>query len=104
MEYTKEMLDATSIFAIRDIAKEVGVSSPTKKNKAELVDLILKITSGEIAPPEAPRRGRPKKQTQIPSPAPVPERQPGAREERREGCKRYLQGKTAFHDDRRAEV
>ena len=103
MEYTKEMLDATSIFAIRDIAKEVGVSSPTKKNKAELVDLILKITSGEIAPPEAPRRGRPKKQTQIPSPAPVPERQPGAREERRDGGKRDFQGKTAFHDDRRAE-
>ena len=64
--YTKEMLEATSIFAIRDIAKEVGISSPTKKNKAELIDLILKISSGEMAPPEAPRRGRPKKQTEIP--------------------------------------
>ena len=40
--YTKEMLEATSIFAIRDMAKELGVSSPTKKNKAELIDLILK--------------------------------------------------------------
>lgn len=67
--YTKEMLDATSIFTIRDIAKEVGVSSPTKKNKAELIDLILKITSGEMAPPEAPRRGRPKKETEIERPA-----------------------------------
>ena len=71
-DYTKEMLEATSIFAIRDIAKEVGVSSPTKKNKAELIDLILKITSGEMEPPVAPRRGRPKKQTDIPTPsAPV---------------------------------
>ena len=66
--YTKEMLEATSIFAIRDMAKELGVSSPTKKNKAELIDLILKISSGEMAPPEAPRRGRPKKQTEIPAP------------------------------------
>ena len=68
-DYTKEMLEATSIFAIRDIAKEVGVSSPTKKNKAELIDLILKITSGEMEPPVAPRRGRPKKQTDIPTPS-----------------------------------
>ena len=66
--YTRETLEATSIFAIRDLAKEVGVSSPTKKNKGELIDLILKITSGEMAPPEAPRRGRPKKQTVIPAP------------------------------------
>lgn len=51
--YTKEMLEATSIFAIRDIAKEVGISSPTKKNKAELIDLILKISSGEMAPPRS---------------------------------------------------
>ena len=49
--YTRETLEATSIFAIRDLAKEVGVSSPTKKNKGELIDLILKITSGEMAPP-----------------------------------------------------
>ncbi len=65
--YTKEMLEATSIFTIRDIAKEAGVTSPTKKNKAELIDLILKITSGEMAPPEAPRRGRPRKEGGIPS-------------------------------------
>lgn len=31
--YTKEMLEATSIFTIRDIAKEAGVTSPTKKTK-----------------------------------------------------------------------
>ena len=59
--YTKEQLDSYSIFTIRDIAKEHGVSSPSKKNKAELIDLILKISSGEMRPPEAPRRGRPRK-------------------------------------------
>lgn len=58
--YTKEMLEATSIFAIRDIAKEVGISSPTKKNKAELIDLILKISSGEMAPPKRPAADVPK--------------------------------------------
>ncbi|MEG2274101.1 MAG: transcription termination factor Rho [Clostridia bacterium] len=59
--YTLEILNSKSIFEIRDIAKEVGVSAPTKSNKGELVDLILKITSGAIPPPIAPRRGRPKK-------------------------------------------
>ena len=70
--YTKEMLESISIFAIRDIAKEVGISSPTKKNKAELIDLILKISSGEMEPPEAPRRGRPKKPTELPPQAAGP--------------------------------
>ena len=58
--YTKEQLDSYSIFTIRDIAKEHGVSSPSKINKAELIDLILKISSGEMRPPEAQRRGRPR--------------------------------------------
>ena len=64
--YTREELHKLGIFQIREIAKEVGVSSPTKKNKAELVELIFKITSGEMAPPVAPRRGRPKKSDDAP--------------------------------------
>ena len=64
--YTREELHKLGIFKIREIAKEVGVSSPTKKNKAELVELIFKITSGEMAPPVAPRRGRPKKTEDTP--------------------------------------
>ena len=121
--YTREMLEATSIFAVRDIAKEVGVSSPTKKNKGELIDLILKITSGEMAPPEAPRRGRPKKQTLIPEtsqtagsetapePRPVKEEtrvfdQPKARESRfvREfGGSRGQHRQQAFRDEKRRD-
>ena len=58
---TREELHKLGIFQIRELAKEVGISSPTKKNKAELVELIYKITAGEMAPPVAPRRGRPPK-------------------------------------------
>ncbi|MBO4381225.1 MAG: hypothetical protein J5815_03635, partial [Clostridia bacterium] len=59
--YTIDELNSKSIFEIRAIAKEVGVSAPTKINKAELVDLIFRITNGKMDPPTAPRRGRPKK-------------------------------------------
>ncbi len=61
VKYTLDVLNSKNIFEIRDIAKEVGVISPTKKNKPELIDLILKIANGDITPPQAPRRGRPKK-------------------------------------------
>lgn len=60
--YTRQELDEKNIFELRDIAKEIGVSAPTKCKKAELVELIFKISSGEMAPPVAPRRGRPKKE------------------------------------------
>lgn len=105
--YTKEMLEAISIFAIRDIAKEVGISSPTKKNKAELIDLILKISSGEMEPPEAPRRGRPKKPTELPPQAAEPAKaseQPRPRGNRygRDNAGRYESKQAAgFHDDKR---
>lgn len=105
--YTKEMLESISIFAIRDIAKEVGISSPTKKNKAELIDLILKISSGEMEPPEAPRRGRPKKPTELPPQAAEPAKaseQPKPRGNRygRDNVGRYESKQAAgFHDDKR---
>mgnify|MGYP006069030845 FL=1 len=105
--YTKEMLESISIFAIRDIAKEVGISSPTKKNKAELIDLILKISSGEMEPPEAPRRGRPKKPTELPPQAAEPAKaseQPRPRGNRfgRDGGSRHEYKQAAgLHDDKR---
>ncbi len=58
-KYTIDELNLKGIFDIRTIAKEVGVSAPTKMNKPELIELIVKITSGEIPPPTAPKRGRP---------------------------------------------
>ena len=105
--YTKEMLESISIFAIRDIAKEVGISSPTKKNKAELIDLILKISSGEMEPPEAPRRGRPKKPTELPPQAAEPAKaseQPKPRGNRfgRDGGSRHEYKQAAgLRDDKR---
>ncbi len=60
-KFSKQELEAKSIFEMRALAKDVGVSAPTKLNKADLVDLVYKITNGEMTPPEAPRRGRPKK-------------------------------------------
>lgn len=60
-KFSKPELEAKSIFEMRALAKEVGISAPTKMNKAELVDMVFKITNGEIEPPQAPRRGRPKK-------------------------------------------
>lgn len=65
VQYTMEELSAKSIFEIRALAKELGVSSPAKKNKPELMDLIIKISSGEMQPPEPPRRGRPKKSADV---------------------------------------
>lgn len=60
-KFSKSELEAKSIFEMRALAKEVGISAPTKMNKAELVNMVFKITNGEIEPPQAPRRGRPKK-------------------------------------------
>lgn len=59
--YQRPELDEKSIFQLRDIAKDLGVPAPSKCKKAELVDLIFKISNGEMEPPVAPRRGRPKK-------------------------------------------
>lgn len=60
-KFSKSELEAKSIFEMRALAKEVGISAPTKMNNPELVDMVFKITNGEIEPPQAPRRGRPKK-------------------------------------------
>lgn len=60
-KYTIKDLESKSIFEMRALAKEAGVSAPTKLNKADLVDLVYKISNGEMDPPAAPRRGRPKK-------------------------------------------
>lgn len=50
-----------SIFDVRSIAKEVGVSAPTKLNKGDLMELIYKISNGLMEPPVPPKLGRPRK-------------------------------------------
>lgn len=59
--YTREDLESMDIFALRNTARSVGVSSPTKKNKLELINQILAIISGEVEPPQPPKKGRPPK-------------------------------------------
>jgi len=60
-KYTVQELERLSIFDVRALAKDYGVTSPTKHNKAELVDLIYKISNGLMEPPQPPRHGRPPK-------------------------------------------
>ena len=60
-DYTREELESMDIFALRNTARSVGVSSPTKKNKLELVSQIMAIVSGEVEPPQPPKKGRPPK-------------------------------------------
>ncbi len=63
--YTLDSLNAKSVFEIRDLARSVGVPAPTKSNKGELIEMILKITSGEMPAPDAPKRGRPRKESYV---------------------------------------
>ncbi|MBD5092593.1 MAG: transcription termination factor Rho [Clostridiales bacterium] len=64
-KYTLQELEKLSIFEVRALAKTFGVTSPTKHNKGELVDLIYKISNGLMAPPQPPRHGRPRKSAPV---------------------------------------
>lgn len=41
-DFTREQYDAMNIFELRYIGREIGVQSPTSKNKKQLVDSIIK--------------------------------------------------------------
>lgn len=58
MQYTKEQLDQINIHALRNIAREVGVRSPTSLNKQPLIDEIMQIASGNKQPHRSTRGGR----------------------------------------------
>lgn len=59
--YTNDDIKYKNIFELRDLAKDVGIPSPTKLHKNQLIDMIVKISSGDMPAPVAPRRGRPPK-------------------------------------------
>ena len=62
--YSREKLDAMSIFVLRDVARKFGHSSATTRKKQELIDYIVeKNVSGTEKTDDAPkkRRGRPPK-------------------------------------------
>ena len=61
-ELTKDFLNNLGIYELRELARKMGVSSPTTKIRSELCELILKIQKGEISPNSKNiKRGRPPK-------------------------------------------
>lgn len=59
---TQELLKELGIYELRELARQVGVESPTTKKRSELCDNILRIYSGEVQPANSnPNKGRPPK-------------------------------------------
>lgn len=59
---TQEQLDKLSIFQLRELARRMGVDSPTSKRKSELVENILDISNGNASPHfSKSKQGRPPK-------------------------------------------
>ena len=61
--YSKEALQNLGIYELRNVARQVGVYSPTKYKKEILIDKILAIIQGEEQPyVKKTNQGRPAKQ------------------------------------------
>ena len=61
-KFDYEFLSKLGVYELRELARQVGVKSPTTKVRAELCDLILKIQNGEIEPNQKNlTKGRPPK-------------------------------------------
>ncbi len=60
-EINNDQLDDLSIFALRDLARRTGVSSPTSKKKSDLIQQIIDIREGRLAPVGRTKQGRPPK-------------------------------------------
>ena len=58
---TEQQLNEYSIYMLREVARSVGVESPTSKKKQQLINEILEITEGKRAPKEKTKQGRPPK-------------------------------------------
>jgi len=61
VKYSKELLNQTSIYSLRIIGLEIGVRAPSSKTKSKLIEEILDIESGKLAPCVPSKRGRPLK-------------------------------------------
>ena len=59
MGFDKEQLQRLSVYTLRNIAREIGVKSPTTLTKQSLIEEILQIESGKRKPCEPSKRGRP---------------------------------------------
>ena len=58
MEYTKEFLAEINIHYLRRLGKSIGVKSPTSLTKTKLIEQIIGVSKGEIAPCFS-KKGRP---------------------------------------------
>lgn len=58
---SREVLINMNLLELRDLARELGVHSPTVLKKEELVDKTLALINGEAEPITKSRRGRPPK-------------------------------------------
>ncbi len=58
---SREVLINMNLLELRDLARELGVHSPTVLKKEELVDKTLAVLNGEAEPTEKSKRGRPPK-------------------------------------------
>ncbi|MBR2330222.1 MAG: Rho termination factor N-terminal domain-containing protein [Clostridia bacterium] len=61
MQHDIGQLYEMNIHALRNIAREVGVKSPTTLKKKELIDEILQMESGNQQPCIPTKKGRPPK-------------------------------------------
>lgn len=50
MEFTLEKLMLMNLHELRKIGIQIGVKAPTEKNKEELVNAILDVSSGKVMP------------------------------------------------------
>ncbi len=61
-EYKEKLLKNLGIYELRELARNVGVVSPTTKKRKQLEQEIIKISKGELAPvTNASKKGRPPK-------------------------------------------
>ena len=61
MGFVKTELEKINIYALRNLAREIGVKSPTSLTKPALIEEILQIQIGKSQPHEPSKRGRPVK-------------------------------------------
>ncbi|MFA5676745.1 MAG: hypothetical protein WDA65_09555, partial [Christensenellales bacterium] len=64
----KSEFDNVNLFQLRDIARELGVASPTSLKRDMLIEAICDIVTGKTLPSPKSLRGRPTKGTDEPSP------------------------------------
>lgn len=58
---SREVLLEMNLLELRDLAREIGVYSPTTLKKNELVEQTLAVINGELEPAKKTKRGRPPK-------------------------------------------